>query len=421
MTKTTPMMAQYYARRQEYPDCLLLFRLGDFYELFEEQAEKVSEVLGLTLTHRGDVPMCGMPYHAADTYIQRLVDAGFTVAVCEQVSPPGESALVDRVVTRVISAGTVISDDKNSDNNYICCFAHHKGEVGAAAADLSTGELYVKTLSETFAQRQIISFIDKYAPSEIIFREEYVSAPNIIRFAEENGAVLRMLNPALKQLFENDRTEIVARFTVENVEKAGVAVDSAAEYAACTLLGYFKYCQKREPVHIRTILPDGSGVCELSHSTRESLELLRSSRRREKKGSLFWVLDKTVTFAGRRRLQGFINAPLADIDQIRSRHEAVAAFVSDVAVRENLRDTLRGVADIEKILSRVVYGTSKPRDVIALGVSAAWFPAFKNMLLAANSALLRRLGSLIPDLSETAKLIQDTIYDPDNGEEPDSK
>ena len=418
MTKTTPMMAQYYARRQEYPDCLLLFRLGDFYELFEEQAEKVSEVLGLTLTHRGDVPMCGMPYHAADTYIQRLVSAGFAVAVCEQVSPVGESALVERVVTRVVSAGTIISDDKSAGNNYICCFARREGEVGAAAADLSTGELYVKTLPAANAEPQIISFIDKYAPSEIIFRDDFVSSPNTVKFAEENGAVVRWLNPALRQLFENDRSEIAARFSSENAKQAGVAEDSAAEYAACTLLGYFKYCRKREPVHIRTILRDGGGgTCELSHTTRDSLELLRSSRRREKKGSLFWVLDRTVTSAGRRKLQNFINAPLTDTEQIRARHEAVAAFVSDVAARENLRDALRGVSDIEKILSRVVYGASKPRDVIALGVSAAWFPTFKNMLSSADSVLLRQLGERIPDLSETAKLIQDTVYDPDSDTE----
>jgi len=413
----TPMMQEYLKTKEEYKDCILFYRLGDFYEMFFDDAKKASQELELTLTGKScgmeeRAPMCGVPFHAADTYINRLVSRGYKVAICEQVEDPKEAkGLVKREVIRVVTPGTNIDQLalEEGSNNYIMSLVYNKGIFGIASCDVSTADFY---LTEVDSTRKLVDELYRFNPAEIIYNKSiYESGIDITDIADK-------LNSAITQLDESyfDDTlstrELLNHFKSHSLEGLGLLDFSIGKVSAGALLLYLKETQKSELSHLTHITPytDGKFML-LDSSTRRNLELTETMRDKQKKGSLLWVLDKTKTAMGARQLKSFIEQPLISVDEIIRRQDAIGEINGSLIDREELREYLSSVYDLERLITKISYQSANPRDLIAFKQSIGMLTPIKSLLEGFHSHLLRDINFNIDDLSDLFILIDSAIDD----------
>ncbi len=415
--KTTPMLAQYQEIKAQYPNYVLFFRLGDFFEMFYKDAEDISKELDLALTSRAGVHMCGVPHHSAVSYIKRLIDNGRRVAICEQVEDPSlAKGLVKREVVRIITPGTVIEDGMldESKNNYILCLYYAEKSCGMVFADVSTGEIHlIQKSAKNVAElsKGIIGEIGSYMPSEILFNDKFLDLDQVHFFITEK--VSRCVADVLPdESFSPDNAENLTEQFV--TESSGSIPDDMelCKKAAYALFGYINTNYKSEVSRsVKFIVHGGSEYMELNFSARRNLELIETMRSREHRGSLLWVLDKTKTSLGKRRLKQVVSQPLMKQIKIMERLDAVEELASDIAGLEGLRESLDGITDLERLMSRIAYKMASPKDVYSLGRACGKLPKVKESLSLFGCSLLKSLNCKISSHDDITALVENALAD----------
>ena len=414
----TPMMEQYFEIKEQYKGYLLFYRLGDFYEMFFDDAILASRELGLTLTGRdcGEAeraPMCGVPYHASEEYIGKLIAKGFKVAICEQVEDPAQAkGLVKREVIRVITQGTLIESNLLSDqkNNYLCTLYMGEFACGVCFADISTAQVYATSFSGSEMETRIKNEIGTYAPREILCNlnrrhmgevGEFILARPEIAFADAQTA-----------RFEKQTAMAVAREHFGDSVRAEVYADEELTCAVGAMISYIRDNEKRDISYISTLNVYSNGqFLEMDVNTRRNLELTESMRTKEKKGSLLWVLDKTRTAPGARMLRQWVEHPLMNANAIHSRQNAVEELTGNYMLREELGEALSQVRDLERLLTRIVYGTANGRDLRAVYTTAAVLPEVRRLLADCKSDKLREIHGSLDLLEDVCRAVGEAIVE----------
>ncbi|MDF2923351.1 MAG: mutS [Paenibacillaceae bacterium] len=406
MAKYTPMMEQYLSVKAQVPDAFLFFRLGDFYEMFFEDAVQASRELEITLTGREGglderIPMCGVPYHSAENYIARLIEKGYKVAICEQVEDPAEAkGVVRREIVRIVTPGTLMDGKLLADrvNNYIACAVAHGESTGLAVCDISTGELYVSALEGAESLQDELSV---FAPAE------FVGPPAVVDAVK--AAAAGAFKPAVYTAWERDGTELLAeQFSQEQLDK----LNSVTVKPVALLLSYLTETQKRSLGHMTKIeVYRAAQYMTMDPFTRRNLELTETVRDRAKRGSLLWLLDETVTSMGGRLLRRWIEKPLLNKAAIEERLEAVDCLYNSLIVREDLRDRLKEVYDLERLTARTSYGSANARDLNALKISLAQIPAVRQICLESGSSSLAALVAGLDDCADVRSWIEAAVVD----------
>ena len=415
MAELTPMMQQYLETKKEYKDCILFYRLGDFYEMFFDDALTASKELEITLTGKScgqaeRAPMCGVPYHAVDSYLNKLVSKGYKVAICEQVEDPKSArGIIKREVIRIATPGTNINMQALEDtkNNYLLCVTYFPGKIGLSVADVTTGDYY---LTEVEDIRRLQDEINKYAPSEVICNEQFfVSGYDIEDM--KNRLNLSVYSLASHYFDEDGCKKILMKhFRVNTLQGLGIEDFPVGMIAAGALLAYLYETQKTSLSHFTHIYPYlTSKYMLLDSATRRNLELTETLREKQKKGSLLGVLDRTKTAMGGRMLRKYIEQPLIDREGIEKRLDAVEALCKKSVDREELREYLHTIYDLERLLGKVSYKTANPRDLIALRNSLAVLPSIRTVLSDIDSPLLKELCDDLDPLQDIHRLIDDAI------------
>ena len=415
MAELTPMMQKYMETKAEYPDCILFYRLGDFYEMFFEDAKTASKELELTLTGKScgleeRAPMCGVPYHAVDGYLNRLVSKGYKVAICEQVEDPKlAKGLVKREVTRIVSPGTNLDVQAMDDtrNNYLLCVAYFQGRIGISVADVTTGDYY---LTEVEDLRKLQDEINKYAPSEIICNEQFLASGYPVADLKERLHVA--VYPLSAHYFDDDicRRCLMKHFQVNTLAGLGIEEFPSGLIAAGVLLQYLYETQKTSLSHFTHLYPYlTSKYMLLDAATRRNLELTETLREKQKRGSLLGVLDRTKTAMGGRLLRKYIEQPLIDKEKIEARLDAVESLCCHSVERDELREYLNAIYDLERLLGKVSYKTANPRDLIAFRNSLAMLPGIKLVIKDLDASLIRQLYEQLDPLEDIYHLIDDSI------------
>ena len=413
----SPMMQQYVDTKKQYPDCILFYRLGDFYEMFFEDAITASRELELTLTGKDcgmeeRAPMCGVPYHAVDTYLNRLVQKGYKVAIGEQVEDPKlAKGLVKREVVRVVTPGTIISDLAldETKNNYLMSIVYLEKSFGIAICDVTTGDFYV---TEVDSGRLLLDELNRYTPSEIICNEAFfMSGLDITDMKERLGIALTSLD---NRYFSDEtcNTVLKGHFGVGTLNGFGLADYPTGTIAAGAVMQYLLETQKNNLSHITHINPYRTGrFMVIDTSTRRNLELIETLREKQKRGSLLWVLDKTKTAMGARQLRSFIEQPLIDRDEILRRQDAIEELNDHFIDREELIEYLNPIYDLERLIGRISYQTANPRDLIAFKNSLQMLPHIKQILKEFHCSLMREIDDDLDPLEDIAALIEQSIED----------
>lgn len=415
MSEATPMMRQYLEMKEHYKDCILFYRLGDFYEMFFDDAVQASKELELTLTGKNcglkeRAPMCGVPYHSVEGYLNKLVEKGYKVAICEQVEDPKQArGIVHREVIRIVTPGTNTNMQAldESKNNYIMSIVYLNSRYGLSIADVTTGDYYV---TEIETEQKLSDEINKFAPSEIICNEAfYMSGIDI----EEIRARLHVSISALDAWYFSDETAsatLQAHFKVNSVEGLGLKDYPYGTTAAGALLKYLYETQKNSMEHLSSIHPYTTGMfMVIDSSTRRNLELVETMREKQKRGSLLWVLDKTKTAMGARTLRSYVEQPLIERSEIERRYDAIAEINSRMIDREELREYLRPIHDLERLITRVTYQTANPRDLLALSSSIHMIAPLKHILNDFHSPLLVQTQEEMDALEDIWQLIDASI------------
>ena len=417
MAELSPMMQHYLKTKEEYPDCILFYRLGDFYEMFFDDAITVSRELELTLTGKAcgleeRAPMCGVPFHALDTYLHRLVAKGYKVAICEQVEDPKTAkGIVKREVVRIVTPGTNMNMQslEDSKNNYLMCVAYFSGKIGVSIADVSTGDYY---LTEIEDNQKLLDEISKYSPSEIICNDAFiVSGLNI---EDLRNRLHISVNTLQAHYFDEDASKkiLMKHFKVAVLTGLGIEDFPTGILAAGALLKYLYETQKSELSNITHIYPYLTNkYMLLDSSTRRNLELTETLREKQKRGSLLWVLDKTRTAMGACMLRSFIEQPLIDKETIEKRLEAVGALTNDGISREEIREYLNPIYDLERLLGKISYQTANPRDLIALQSSLKMLKPIRMVLEDFKGELLQEIYEEIDPLEDIYHLIESSIQE----------
>lgn len=410
-------MTHYLETKKEYPDCVLFYRLGDFYEMFFDDAKTVSKELELTLTGKEcgleeRAPMCGIPYHAADTYLNRLVQKGYKVAIAEQMEDPRQvKGLVKREVIRVVTPGTITSTQAldETKNNYLMGVVYIGETFGIASADISTGDFLV---TEVESERELIDEINKFSPSEIICNEAfYVSGVDIEEIKNRYHTVISSLD---NHFFSDESCRKILRehFKVGALDGLGLSDYDNGVIAAGAVMEYMYETQKSTLSHITTITPYSTGqYMMIDTSTRRNLELVETLREKQKRGSLLWVLDKTKTAMGARLLRTCIEQPLIHKSEILKRQNAVEELNMNFISREELCEYLNPIYDLERLVGRISYKTANPRDLLAFKNSLEMLPHIKNLLQEFTSGLLKELWEELDPLEDVKSLIDRAIVD----------
>ncbi len=418
MSATTPMMRQYLEIKAEYPDAILFFRLGDFYEMFLEDAVTASRVLDITLTSRNkgaaeEVPLCGIPYHSCQPYISRLVENGYKVAICEQVEDPrAAKGIVRREVVRVVTPGLVIDTEtlQPKENNFLAALARHRdGRWGIAVLDITTGEFRATEVAGIEGVRSELASFD---PREVLLAEGEAATDSERGLSQILAG--RSLNRLPDWVFEIDRaTEVLCRFFgCISLEAFGCGNLPAGVSAAGAVLHYLEETQKGVVSHIRTLQtyrPDDYMV--LDEATRRNLELTRTLFDGSRKGSLLGLLDRTMTAMGGRQMRHWVHHPLRQVEAIRRRHAAVEELVGQATLRRDLRQALDGVYDLERLAAKVALANANARDLTALRASLEKIPAVLAILRQLNSALTEQLAAAIDPLQDVVTLVGVAIVD----------
>lgn len=408
----TPGMQQYMKIKQQHPDCIVLFRMGDFYETFYHDAKTVSKELDIVLTKRGkgekQAPLAGIPFHALDNYLGKLIKKGYRVAIVEQVEDPKlAKGLVKRDLVRIVSPGTIIESSmlQEKQNNYIACINKEKNTIALAAADLSTGEFFV---SEFSTVQELKAELARLAPAEIVIpisleRSEFIASLH----------TQAVITSADERYFWHDSAwvAVTQHFNVIDTAGFGIERNSLCINAAGALLSYLKETQKTHLSHINRIRKHTeASSMSLDAATIKNLELLKNARDNSTRASLLEVLDKTITPMGARMLKKWLIAPLQDKEKIEQRLEAVDELLKRSMHRDELQMFLKNINDIERIMSRVNFGSANPRDLIALKRSLQQLPGMRSVLEAMNAELLEEIGAM-PDCSQVSEIIDKAIAD----------
>ena len=421
MAEMTPMMKQYLEMKERNPDSILFFRLGDFYEMFNEDARLVSKELDLTLTTRDRnkppeerTPMCGVPYHSCDSYIARLIAKGYKVAICEQTEDPATAkGLVDRDIIRVITPGTVIASSmlEEGRNNFLCAVYADSTALGLCLCDISTGEVFATSFpSGEEALPHLENELGRFHPAEAVLSDGAWNLEGLTGFLREKLGCLCENGGEGRFRYDVSRTQVEGQF------RAGLDSlpegDRAAVQATGGLLSYLYETQKTDLSHLAVFNYYTAGqFMELDLTARQTLELTETMRGKEKKGSLLWVLDKTRTALGHRLIRGWLVRPLLSPFQIARRQLAVNDLVGDIITREELALELREVTDLERLIGRVVYGSAGGRDLAALGTGLGRLPRLRELLEGCPSALLQSLREELDDLPQLRDLLQRALVD----------
>ncbi|MCH5192080.1 MAG: DNA mismatch repair protein MutS [Oscillospiraceae bacterium] len=416
MAELSPMMKQYFEIKKDYEDTILLFRLGDFYEMFYDDAKTASRELELVLTGRDcgqqeRAPMCGVPFHSADSYIAKLVSRGYKVAVCEQMEDPSTAkGIVKRDVIRVITPGTVIESSMldESKNNYLASVCIADGKVGMCFIDISTGEVNLTEFDENIEQR-VINEMGRYLPSEILIN------PGMVSFKSLADFISKKLDASVELLtaeFELDNAEKVCKehFGINDLTALSLNQRNCAVCALGAALSYLMSAQRHGLDNIKNVsFYTDAKFMNLGISAIRNLELLETMRDREKKGSLLWVLDKTKTAMGKRMLRSFIERPLYDCAEISKRLNAVDELYSNTPLREGEMEILTGVYDMERLMTRVVYNTANAKELLSLKSTLEKLPAIKDGLKDCKCGLLKSVYGETDTLDDVCSLIEASI------------
>ena len=416
-SKLSPMMQQYLSMKDEHRDQILMFRLGDFYEMFFDDAVTASRELELTLTGRDcglpdRAPMCGVPYHSVENYIARLVKKGYKVAICEQMENPAlAKGMVKRDIVRVVTPGTLMEANmlEEGSNNYICSLCPAGERCGLAFADISTGSVLVTEVSGEMA---VINELGKYAPHEVIYAEELPQLRSVVGFLKDRLCCAAQAGDRDAYTEETAKKLVTEQFGADTVTR--LAGTPLAVRALGGLMAYLRVTQftgLERLLEAKSYLPQE--YMRLDVAARRNLELTETMRSREKRGTLFWVLDKTKTSMGRRLLRSSIEQPLLSVNAINRRLNAVTELTRNSILISELAAALDGVYDLERLMTRVVYGNPPVKDMIALGATTARLPAIKELLGEVQCALLREIEQNIDPLEDVARLIGSAI-DPDS-------
>ena len=413
----TPMMEQYFEIKNQYKDHILFYRLGDFYEMFFDDAILASRVLELTLTGRdcGEeerAPMCGVPFHSSEGYIGKLVSSGYRVAICEQMEDPATAkGLVKREVIRVITPGTLIESNLIPEhrNNYLCTMYMGEFESGVCFADVSTAQMYATTFSGSNMEARIKSELATYAPSEVLCNL------NRVHIGEEIGAFFQahpeiLLQDAQAVRFEADGAEALMRAQFGDGVRAEVYECRELVCAVGAMLNYIKDTEKRDISYIKelSVYSDGQYL-EMDINTRRNLELTESMRAKDRKGTLLWVLDKTKTAPGARMLRKWVEHPLLSTSAITERQDAVEELSENYMLREELGELLSHVLDLERLMTKIVYTTANARDLRAVFSTVSVLPEVHSLISSCNSRRLREICGSLDILDDVKKLIGDSI------------
>ena len=417
------MMKQYLEIKKDNPDSILFFRLGDFYEMFADDAKLASKELDLTLTSRDKdpkkapeekVPMCGIPYHASEAYIARLIAKGYKVAICEQMEDPATAkGLVKRDIIRVVTPGTVIDaaclDDKSS--NFLCGIYMDSRSAGVAFCDITTGKAHLTAFSGKDRVEHVINELGRFSPAEAILNDGAYAERALVDVLREKFSC-RVENGGERRFLLNEAEKNIRRQFGEEAQKRLPAGNPAAAMALGGLLNYLYETQKTDLSHINDLDYYEQGrFMELDLTARRNLELTETLRGKEKKGSLLWVLDKTKTPMGARCLRSWLERPLLSVTAICKRNAAVAALVDNTIQREELIAAMTGLGDMERLIGRIVYGTAGGRDMASLRAAIEKLPAVKEQLAALNDRRLSELTAELDTLDDIGQRIADTICD----------
>ena len=409
------MMVHYCQTKCAFKDSILFYRLGDFYEMFFEDAKTVSRELELTLTGKDcglseRAPMCGIPYHAAETYINRLIDKGYKVAICEQVEDPKTAkGIVKREVTRVVTPGTNLNMQELDEgkNNYLMAIVCVGDHFGVSTADITTGDCYVTEIDE---ERKLWDEINKFLPAEIICNDAFlVSGVDV----DDLRNRLHISVFALESWYFGDdlcKQTLLEHFKISSLEGLGLADYDSGVIAAGSLFRYLLDTQKNTMEHMNKIIPYTTDrYMVIDSSSRRNLELVETLREKQKRGSLLWVLDKTKTAMGARMLRSFVEQPLIDADAINERLDAVTELNMQAMLREEIREYLNPVYDLERLVSRISYRSANPRDLLAFKMSLEMIPHIKNLLANFTSPLLVRINEQMDGLEDLYTLLEASI------------
>lgn len=415
MAEFTPMMQKYLETKKEYADCILFYRLGDFYEMFFEDAITASKELEITLTGKDcgqeeRAPMCGIPYHAVESYLNKLVSRGYKVAICEQVEDPKMAkGLVKREVVRIVTPGTNIDMHAldESKNSYLMCITYMQAKIGISLADVSTGDYFVTEVDDL---KKLSDEIMKYQPKEIICNDAFlVSGMDLEDLKGRLGISVYPLEP---HFFDDDAAKkcLMKHFKVNTLIGLGIEDFPTGMIAAGALLQYLYETQKTSLSHLSHIYPYiTSKYMLLDSSTRRNLELSETLREKQKRGSLLWVLDKTKTAMGGRTLRSYIEQPLIAKADIEKRLDAVEELCKDSVSRDEIREYLNPVYDLERLLGRVSYKSANPRDLIAFKNSLQMLPHIKTVLKGFHKEMLTQIREEMDGLEDICALIENAI------------
>ena len=417
MAALTPMMQQYMTIKEQYKDCILFYRLGDFYEMFYDDALTASRELEITLTGKNcgqeeRAPMCGVPYHAVDVYLNKLVAKGYKVAICEQAEDPKQAkGIVKREVIRIVTPGTNLSQQALDEgrNNYLMCLVYDNNQFGLAITDISTGDFYtteVETLKELYDE------IHRFSPSEIICNDSfYMSGANLDDFKDR----LHVSVSTLDTWYMDEAVsvqKIKEHFKVASLDGLGLTDFPSGTLAVGALLLYLYETQKNTLDNLTKITPYRSGgYMIIDSATNRNLELIETLREKQKKGSLLWVLDKTKTAMGARLMRNWIEQPLIEKKKITARQDAVEELYNDMITREEIREYLNAVYDLERLVTRISYRTANPRDLIAFKTSLGMIPPIKQLLSQAKCAELKEIDAHMDCLEDIYALIEKSIQE----------
>ncbi|RLI56240.1 MAG: DNA mismatch repair protein MutS [Candidatus Thorarchaeota archaeon] len=415
--KQTPMQRQYLQLKKRYPDSILLFRLGDFYEMFNEDAKQASKILDIVLTARGEGvdrwPMCGVPYHAIDSYVPKLLQAGFTVAIADQVEDASQAkGLVKRDVVRVITPGTVLESTilDDTSNNYLMALVEHDGKVGVSAIDVSTGEFLATEFEGSLKDEKTGNEVSRLSPSEILLPESQARHGETHSFDDSVARVTVRKDSDFSAHAAEGRLKEV--FGVSTLDGFGLSEKRAALGACGAVLAYLREVYRNSTVALSGIrVYDVQDHLILDSATQRNLELIKNARDGSTRGTLLSVLSKTVTPMGRRKMKQWILRPLRHVKAIDERLDAVEEMARSALVRNRIRETLRDLGDLERVTSRIAFGKAGARDLVALRVALSKLPAIKEALLKCETNLLRQAGDSIDVLDDLRETLTRAVVD----------
>ncbi|MDE6752519.1 MAG: DNA mismatch repair protein MutS [Eubacterium sp.] len=417
----SPMMAQYFDIKSQYPGMLLFFRLGDFYEMFFDDAKTAAEELDLVLTGKdcgmGErAPMCGVPFHSAENYIAKLVSRGYKVAICEQVEDPKlAKGIVKRDVIRIITPGTVIESNMLDDtvNNYLCSICKGEKETGLCFADVSTCEFHITVAKGEDEEEQIINQLSTYQPKEIIVNSAALDFSKAAEFTKTRLSAELQLLDDIKFDFDEAANLVLETLKKEEIDSLGLGHSKSAVSALGAVIDYLKEVQKKDEIDAPADIDffDKEEYMKLDISARRNLELTKSMMNGEKRHSLLWVVDKTKTAMGKRMIRSWIERPLMSVNQITKRQNAIGELADNLMKRDKIRNSLAGISDIERLTSRIAYGTANAKELKALQNTLKRLPEIKAEVSESASALLKDIEKNIDLLSDVEDLIDKAIVD----------